>query len=110
MKKSYQFLIALAFGVAVSTSAQAHDSFSIGFNIGGPGYYAGPPVTYYAPPPVAYYRPAPTVYYSAPPVTYIQQSRSYYDQGRGWGRGGDHCRRDWNHGGGWGHRGHRDWD
>ena len=115
MRKSYQFLMALALGFAASTSAQAHDSFSIGFNLGGPGYYAAPPVTYYAPPPVAYYRPAPIMYYGAPPVTYIQQSRSYYDRGydnRGWGgRGWGDDRREhggWGHGGGWGHHGGRD--
>lgn len=110
MRKSYQVLMALALGVAANTSAQAHDSFSIGFNLGGPGYYTAPPVTYYAPPPVAYYRPAPIVYYGAPPVTYIQQSRGYYDRGygyggRGWSRGWDDDRHE--HGGwgrgGWGH-------
>jgi hypothetical protein len=116
MRKSYQVLMALTLGVAASTSAQAHDSFSIGFNLGGPGYYAAPPATYYAPPPVAYYRPAPIVYYGAPPVTYIQQSRGYYyDRGydnRGWGgRGWGDDRREhggWGHGGGWGHHGGRD--
>lgn len=112
MRKSYQVLMAFALGVAASTSAQAHDSFSIGFNLGGPGYYAAPPVTYYAPPPVTYYRPAPIVYYGAPPVTYIQQSRGYYDRdydGRGWGwnRGWGREHEFHEHGGwgrgGWGH-------
>lgn len=134
MKKSYQVLIALAIGVGINASVQAHDSFSIGFNVGTPsyypvqpvsnygappvGYYGAPPVTYYGPsavivtpPPRSYYQAPPQGYYrpapiiyGAPPV-YIQQSRTFPDRGRGWGH--DHHRDyDRNGRGGWGHDHH----
>lgn len=111
MKKSYQVLIALAIGVGINANAQAHDSFSIGFNVGTPSYYpaqpvsnyGAPPVGYYGAPPQGYYKPAPIIY-GAPPV-YIQQSRTFPDRGRGWGH--DHHRDyDRNGRGGWGHDHH----
>lgn len=93
---------------ASMTGAQAHDSFSFGFNVG------APPVVFYNPP-VVYYSAVPR-YYSYPPVVsyqYYGDGRRDYD--RGWGRE-EHAHHSWGrerreHGdwnrGGWG-RGHDD--
>ena len=48
--------------MGVISKAEAHDSFGLSINLGGPSYYAPPPSVYYAPPPVVYYRPAPVYY------------------------------------------------
>ena len=92
----------LAIGVVSIPAAQAHDSFSFGFNIGTP-YYAPyqPPVVRYYPTPPVYYYGAPPVYYQAPPpVYYPQASFGYYRGGNGWGHRGhddDHEERHWRH-------------
>lgn len=99
MKVVRLVLLSLTLSIAAMTSAYAHDSFSFGINIGGPGYYAPPPVRYYpAPPPAVYYAPPPVYYRSAPPVYYQPAPRAYYryyDEGPrrhhdhdGWGRRG----------------------
>ncbi|WP_232415356.1 MULTISPECIES: hypothetical protein [Methylotenera] len=62
MKTLRSLLVVLALSAAAITSASARDSFSIGINVGGPGYYA-PPVRYYSAPPVIY---APNAYYAQP--------------------------------------------
>lgn len=76
MKTLRSLLVVLALSAAAITSASARDSFSLGINIGGPGYYA-PPARYYGPPPVIYaphaYYARP--YYAAPRVVY---PRPYY--------------------------------
>mgnify|MGYP000633236789 CR=1 FL=1 len=56
-------IISAVFLSAIST-AQAHDSFNIGINIGGYGPHAYPVVSYRAAPQVVYYD-APRVYYPA---------------------------------------------
>ena len=99
MKIFHSAILALAIGAASFTSAQARDSYSFGFNIGG-GY---PPPVYYAPP-VTYYNP-PVVYYSAEPRYYGQRyynsapvvTYQYYgERNRGWGHEGrEH--HDWGH-------------
>ena len=71
-------LATLAIGVASISTAQAHDSFSFGLNIGTP-YYAP-----YIPPAVTYY-PNPPVYYAP------QASFGYWNGGHhGWGGRGRH--------------------
>jgi len=66
-----------ALSAAVVTTAQAHDSFSIGINIGGHDY---------APHSVHTHRHAPAyyVYYGAPTVYYSQPVRDHYYSGRGY--------------------------
>ena len=98
MKKSH-FIVALAIGVALTTSAQARDSFNLGINIGGYGY--APPAVYYAPPPVVYY-PAPTRFYPAPARAYFYAPPpavgfSYFNGGHSLHHEGGHYYR--NHGG-----------
>lgn len=80
MKKTYIVFWAGVLGLAgIVSNADAHDSVGFSINLGGPAYYAPPPVYYVPPPPVVYYRPAP-VYYG--PSAYF----SYHDNGlhRGW--------------------------
>ncbi len=118
MKIIHSTILALAIGAASITSAQAHDSFSFGLNIGSYGY-APPPVVYY-PAPVYYSEP---VYYQSEPRYYSYApllSYRYFDDGfrghhRGWGHG-EHEEHE-HHGGhegrergGWDHddRGHHD--
>jgi hypothetical protein len=103
MKILNSAILALTLGVASVTSAQAHDSFSFGLNIGG----YPPPVTFYSPP-VVYYSSTPYYYSPQPVVTY-----QYENEGR------PYCRRNWGHEeheehegeGRWGQRGggHRGW-
>lgn len=86
MKILKSILLTIGLMIAASSSAYAHDSFSFGINIGGPGYYrAPPPVRYYAPP-VVYYAPPPVMYYGPPPLYYRQAPapHGYYrhDSGR----------------------------
>ena len=78
MKFLKWMLLGLSIAIAGISNANARDSFSIGLNIGGPGYYAAPPVPYYAPPPVVYRAPPPVVY--APPPVYYRpyEPRIYY--------------------------------
>jgi hypothetical protein len=114
MRKVYLALITFAIAIAGTTGAYAHDSFSLGLNIGIPGYYAAPPVRYYSAPPVTYYDAPPVVYYNSPPPVYFRAPApqvyfGYYDEPRHFDRGG------WGHRG-WGHEGrehggwgHRDW-
>jgi len=100
MKAIRLVLIILALALVGVGNAYARDSFSVGINIGGPGYYAAPPVRYYSPPPAVYYAPPPVYYRPAPPVyygnPYPRSHFRYYDDGPrhnhhhdGWGR------RDW---------------
>ena len=77
MKKKHFAFLAVVFGMAVTTSAYAHDSVGFSLNIGVPGYYEAPPV-YYVPPPVYY--PRPTVYYTPAPVYYEQYGSRIYSQ------------------------------
>lgn len=111
--------LALAIGAVSITSANAHDSFSFGINIGGAGF--APPAVFYAPPvyyasPI-YHAPAPVVYYHpahqyygvgqrfAPAVSYHYYNDGFRGhRGNGWGnRSRGH--RDGHH-----HRGRRGWD
>lgn len=75
----------LAIGVASISSAQAHDSFSLGLSFGN-GYspYEPPVVRYYSAPPVVYYG-APSAYYydTAPSVYYYPQAS--FGWNHGWG-------------------------
>lgn len=106
MKMLRSLTLALALGLP-ALAAQAHDSFHIGINLGGPGYYAAPVVAYPAVPQVIYYdapriyQPAPHAYYRAPAVGYRDV---YYAAPR------HHFSGQWQHGGhdhrGHGHRGH----
>lgn len=67
MKVLRSFAIALAASAAflsAATTAQAHDSFNIGINIGGYGPHAYPVVSYRTVPQVVYYQ-APRIYYPA---------------------------------------------
>jgi hypothetical protein len=67
MKVLRSFGIALLFSavcLSATSTAQAHDSFNIGINIGGYGPHAYPVVSYRAAPQVVYYD-APRVYYPA---------------------------------------------
>lgn len=111
MKILKALLTTIAIGAASITTANAHDSFSLGVNIGGYGY-APPPVAYY---PAPVYYGAPTVYYSSPRVIHYGPpvvSYRYYNGGgyrghHGWNNG--RGRGDWDRGrGGWdrGNRGH----
>jgi len=106
MKILHLVFATLAIGVASISSAQAHDSFSFGLNIGTPYYYQPyqpPVVTYYPNPPVYYYGAPRTYYYqAAPPVYYAPQaSFGYWNGGhRGWGNrwhDDDHGERHWRH-------------
>ncbi len=75
MKIFHCAALALAIGAASISSVQARDSFSIGINVGGHGYYEPvyyEPTRYYAEP-VYYSQP---VYYSAP-VTYYREPIHY---------------------------------
>ncbi len=60
---------AMMAAVALPATAFAHVSVGVGINLGGPGYYAPPPVVYAQPAPY-YYAPPPPVVYAAPPVVY----------------------------------------
>jgi len=64
MKILKALLATVAIGMASITTANAHDSFHLGINLGGYGY-APPPVAYY---PAPVYYDAPRVYYSSPRV------------------------------------------
>ncbi len=84
-----RILTATALMAALLLPASAfagHVSVGVGINLGGPGYYAPPPVVYEAPPaPVYYYDPPPVVYAPlpvvyGPPVAY----RPYYQYPRCW--------------------------
>lgn len=120
VKTFHSVVLALAIGAASITSANAHDSFNVGINIGGYGY--APPAVYYAPPvyfasPI-YHAPAPVVYYHpsqrfsgyghhfAPAVSYHYFNGGGHrgHRGNGWGnRGRGH--RDGHH-----RRDRRGWD
>ncbi len=104
MRKLSATLLALGLTLAASSSAWAHDSFSIGFNVGVPMYSAPPPVRYYPAPPVVYYPAAPTVYYAPPPVYYRSNPNVYFQYGRGWGDG-----REWGHHHEWREHGRGGW-
>lgn len=107
-KTFHSVVLASAIGLVSIASANAHDSFSLGINIGGYGY--APPAVYYAPP-VYYVAP---IYYTPEPVVYYHPAHQF----RGYGQrftpavsyhyfnGGNN----WHRGNGWGHRGrgHRD--
>lgn len=99
MKVLRSIAIALAIGAASVSTAQAHDSFSFGINIGAP-VYAYPAVTYRAAPRVVYYEeprviyPASYAYYGAPVVVHRDV---YYGGPRPYFEGHRHYR---------GHRGH----
>lgn len=54
MKLLRSFLMAVALAASIS-SAQAHDSFRIGINIGGFAPYGDPAVGYHVAPPVVYH-------------------------------------------------------
>lgn len=89
MKVWRSALLALALGAASIAGAQAHDSFSFGFNVG------APPVVFYNPP-VVYYSALPRYYRSASVVTY----RNDDDRFRGCRRGERHEEREhhgWRH-------------
>jgi hypothetical protein len=103
MKILRSMFAVLALGLVTVSSANAHDSFSFGLNIG--GYAPAPVVRYYSGPPVVFYW-SPTVYFAPQPFYYgPRASFSYYGNDRhhhrhGWGR-------DWNRGDHRGHHGHR---
>lgn len=91
MKRLHSTILALALGAASISSAFAHDSFSIGVNIGGYGYAApaigyssGYVLGYSQAPTVVYpqtiYYGRPTAYYYPPVVSY-----RYSNSDRGWG-------------------------
>ncbi len=111
-----------------STTANAHDGWSVGINIGNPyppvtRYYAPPPA-YYAPPPVIYrypqtpYYAPPAAYSYSPPVTsyapaipgliqfsygnYGNRHFNYHGPRDDW-----RDNRGWGHDRGWGEHGHR---
>lgn len=120
VKTIHSVVLALAIGASSITSAQAHDSFNLGIQIGGYGF-APPPVVYYPHPsyyhePVVHYRQAPRVYYSQPIVSYgyFNQPRlgGWHHDSRRWNRGWDRGGRgNWDKGGrNRGGRGHRDHD
>jgi len=77
MKTIRLALVTIGLALAAS-SAFARDSFSFGINIGGPGYYAPPPVRYYPAPPPVYYAPPPVYYSPAPRAYYAPAPRAYY--------------------------------
>jgi hypothetical protein len=92
MKVLRSFGIALAASAAflsVISTAQAHDSFNIGINIGGYGPQAYPVVSYRAVPQVVYYE-APRVYYPAAyvPAPVVVHRDVYYDRYSGGYYGG----------------------
>jgi len=83
----------LVIGVASISTAQAHDSFSLGLNFGSPYYYQPyqpPAVTYYPNPPVYYYGAPPVYYQSAPPVYYYPQASFGWNHGWGGRRWHEH--------------------
>ena len=113
MKIIHSAILALAIGAASVTSAQAHDSFSLGLNIGGYGY--APPVVYYNEP-IVYYSALPRYYSYEPVVSYRYDDGGFRGRGRGWGHEEreeheDHEHHGWGHEGrehgGWGHDGDR---
>ncbi len=115
MKIIHSVGLALLIGVASVSSAQAHDSFSLGINIGGYGY--APPVAYYPAPvyyrePVVYYREpvyyreAPRYYGYAPTVVSFGYQNYGHGHNGGWNRGHHGGHGGWNRGG----RGHHDDD
>jgi len=77
MKLLKVVLLSAGVSLAAMSSAYAHDSFSFGISVGGPGYYRPPPVQYIGPPPVVY-SPPPVIYYSPPPVYYRPAPRAYF--------------------------------
>ena len=77
MKKAQLGILALLFGMSLSTSLFAHDSIGFSLNIGTP-YYDEPPAVYYAPPPVVYYEPRP-VYREYYRTYYYPRVDRYYD-------------------------------
>lgn len=90
-----RILTAAALMAAMAIPATAFAGHvSVGINIGGPGYYAPPPVVYAAPP--AYtYAPPPPVVYAAPPVIYgppVVGYRPYYHHRCWWENGYRVCR------------------
>ena len=92
MKVLRSFGIAFAASAAflsVISTAQAHDSFNIGINIGGYGPQAYPVVSYRAVPQVVYYE-APRVYYPAAyvPAPVVVHRDVYYDRYSGGYYGG----------------------
>ena len=116
MKILRSVVLVLAIGVASISSASARDSFNIGINIGGQGYYqphryyAAPPVVYYSEP-IRYYRHAPRVYHYAPAFSYGYEhygNQSRYHDNRWDNRRGNYGHRGNGHRGGHGrHGGHR---
>ncbi len=79
MKTMQTILVALLFGITISSNAEAHDSIGFSLNIGQPYYYAPAPI-YYEPPPVVYYQPRAVYreYYSSGEGTYYYP-RPYRD-------------------------------
>lgn len=113
MKILKALLATIAIGMASITTANAHDSFHLGINLGGYGY-APPPVTYYYPGPSTYYYGGPAYYGPprviryAPVVQYNQFRGGHHHRHHGWDRGwdrGDRGRGGWDRGRGHGHRG-----
>lgn len=100
-------LATFAFSLAGLSSANAHDSFSLGVNIGGYGY-TPPTVVHYFPAPSTVYYGAPTIYYGAPTVRYQyydNDRRGHHGHGNRWNpRGGHHGAHHWDRGRG--DRGH----
>ncbi len=108
MKLLRVFLVTIALSATVST-AQAHDSFHIGINIGGFAPYGYPAVGYHVAPPVVYH--APRIYHPAPVIVhrdvFYGAPRYYHPAPRPhsfYGHHGGH--RHFNRGHGH-HRGHR---
>ena len=109
MKVLRSIVLALAVGAAAVSTAQAHDSFSVGVNIGGYGPQAYPVVAYQTAPHVVYhqapraYYPARYAYYGAPVAVHRDV---YYGGPRHHFRGHEHYRGYVQHGGyGHGHHG-----
>ena len=84
-------LVVLATGAASISTANAHDSFSLGINVGDYDYAPQPVVYYQAPAAVyyeesvVYYRPAPRYYNYAPVLSFGSQNYGNRDYGGGWG-------------------------
>ena len=80
MKNKLILSCALSAFLASGLNAEARTNLSLGFNFGGPGYYAAPQPVYMAPEP-AYYEPYPA-YGMAPSYGYYNGHR-HYNNGHG---------------------------
>ena len=90
MKRTLIALGLLTAAVVPFTASAGH--LVVGVNIGGPAYYAPPPVVYTAPPAPAYY-PAPDVVYETPaPVVYGPPAVVYRPYHCWWENGYRVCR------------------